>query len=73
MLAMFVLGGSLAMGQDNAASELVYPSKDFSKLDTFEAVAVEDADKLFGRKDYKGAYAAYKAYSFEFARGDASR
>lgn len=71
MLAMFVLGGSLAIGQDNAASELVYPSKDFSKLDTFEAVAVEDADKLFGKKDYKGAYAAYKAYSFEFARGDA--
>mgnify|MGYP003743735789 CR=1 FL=1 len=68
---MLALGGSAATGQDNAASELVYPSKDFAKLDTFEAVAVEDADKLFGTKDYKGAYAAYKAYTFEFARGDA--
>ncbi len=70
-LAIFALGGSLATGQDNAASELVYPSEDFSKLDTFEAVAVEDADKLFGEKDFKGAYAAYKAYTFEFAKGDA--
>ena len=69
--AMFASVGSTAGGQDNAASELVYPSEDFAKLDTFEAVAVEDADKLFGKKDYKGAYAAYKAYSFEFARGDA--
>lgn len=70
-LAIFALGGSLATGQDNAASELVYPSEDFARLDTFEAVAVEDADKLFGKKDYKGAYAAYKAYTFEFAKGDA--
>ena len=68
---MLVLGCSVATGQDNAASELVYPSKDFAKLDTFEAVAVEDADKLFGKQDYKGSYAAYKAYTFEFARGDA--
>ena len=68
--SLFTISGP-AIGQDNAAQELVYPSKDFAKLDTFEAVAVEDADKLFSKKDYKGAYAAYKAYTFEFAKGDA--
>ena len=68
---ILVLGNAVASGQDTADKELVYPSKDFAKLDTFEAVAVEDADKLFVKKDYKGAYAAYKAYSFEFAKGDA--
>ena len=56
---------------DDASKEIVYPGKDFAKLDTFEAVAVEDADKLFLKRDYRGAYAAYKAYSFEFAKGDA--
>ncbi|MFT5527637.1 MAG: tetratricopeptide (TPR) repeat protein, partial [Pirellulaceae bacterium] len=65
------LSCSVVTGQDNAAIELVYPSKEFAKLDTFEAVAVEDADKLFNKKDYKGAYAAYKAYTFEFAKGAA--
>ena len=30
---------------------------------------MEDADKLFIKKDYRGAYAAYKAYSIEFAKG----
>jgi len=60
-----------AVAADNASGELLYPGEDFAKLDTFEAVALEDADKLFIKKDYKGAYAAYKAYSFEFADGQA--
>lgn len=51
--------------------EVLYPSDDFAKLDTFESIAVEDADKLFIKKDYPGAYAAYKAYSIEFAQGKA--
>lgn len=54
-----------------AAEEVLYPSEDFAKLDTFESIAVEDADKLFIKKDYPGAYAAYKAYSIEFAQGKA--
>lgn len=62
---------SPAVAADEASQEITYPSKEFSKLDTFEAVALEDADKLFGKKDYKGAFAAYKAYTFEFAKGDA--
>ncbi len=53
------------------AQEVLYPSDDFAKLDTFESIAVEDADKLFIKKDYPGAYAAYKAYSIEFAQGKA--
>lgn len=53
------------------AEEVQYPGEDFAKLDTFESIAVEDADKLFIKKDYPGAYAAYKAYSIEFAQGQA--
>ena len=62
---------STATAADEASQEITYPGTDFAKLDTFEAVALEDADKLFGKKDYKGAFAAYKAYTFEFAKGDA--
>jgi tetratricopeptide (TPR) repeat protein len=51
--------------------EITYPSKAFAKLDTFESLNLEDADKLFNKKDYKGAYAAYKAYSFEFGKSPA--
>lgn len=54
-----------------ADEEVQYPGDAFAKLDTFEAIAVEDADKLFLKKDYTGAYAAYKAYSIEFAQGKA--
>ena len=43
-------------GESAVGDEVLYPSKDFAKLDTFEAVAVEDADKLFIKKDYRGAY-----------------
>jgi tetratricopeptide (TPR) repeat protein len=62
---------AVATAADNANQELLYPGEDFAKLDTFEAVAVEDADKLFIKRDYRGAYAAYKAYSLEFAKGEA--
>lgn len=54
-----------------AGQEIVYPGESFSKLDTFEGLNLEDADKLYIKKDYKGAYAAYKAYSFEFAKSKA--
>ncbi len=54
-----------------AEEEILYSSKEFAKLDTFEAASVEDADRLFGRKDYTGAYAAYKAYTVEFPSGRA--
>lgn len=54
-----------------ADAEILYPSDAFSKLDTFESLNLEDADKLFIEKDYKGAYAAYKAYSYEFAKSKA--
>ena len=54
-----------------AATEIAYPAADFAKLDTFEGVNLEDADKLYAKSDFKGAYAAYKAYSFEFAKGKA--
>ena len=66
---MFTLSGLQA--QDRADLEIVFPSKDFAKLDTFESLNLEDADKLFNKRDYKGAFAAYKAYSFEFTRSAA--
>lgn len=53
------------------AEEVTFPGDAYAKLDTFEALNLEDADKLYNKKDYKGAYAAYKAYSFEFAQSAA--
>ncbi len=60
-----------AFAQERADQEILYPGEDFAKLDTFEGLNLEDADKLFIKKDFKGAYAAYKAYSFEFAKSPA--
>ena len=57
--------------QTVAGQEITYPDKAFAKLDTFEGLNLEDADKLYNKKDYKGAFAAYKAYSFEFAKSRA--
>ena len=54
------------------AEELAYPGPEFAKLDTFEGVNLGDADKLFAAGDFKGAYAAYKAYSFEFPKSQAT-
>lgn len=56
---------------NRAGDEITYPPKEFAKLDTFEGLNLEDADKLYKKKDYKGAYAAYKAYSFEFVKSKA--
>ncbi|MFK7850548.1 MAG: tol-pal system YbgF family protein [Akkermansiaceae bacterium] len=64
---VFGLSGALLV----AAEEIRYPSDNFAKLDTFEGLNLEDADKLYNKEDYKGAYAAYKAYSFEFPKSKA--
>lgn len=56
---------------NQAGQEIIYPPNEFAKLDTFEGLNLEDADKLYTAKDYKGAYAAYKAYSFEFVKSKA--
>ena len=55
-----------------AGDEITYPADAYKKLDTFEALNLEDADKLYNKKDYKGAAAAYKAYSFEFPKSKAT-
>lgn len=60
-----------ASAQDVAGQEVTFPSEAFSKLDTFEGVTLEDADKKFKAADFNGAFAAYKAYSFEFAKSKA--
>ncbi len=61
----------LAILMAAASAEPVYPADDFARLDTFEAIQLEDADKLFTKKDYKGAFAAYRAFSSEFTRSEA--
>ena len=43
----------------------------FAKLDTYEAVSLEEADKTFMRGDFAGALAAYKSFSFEFSKSKA--
>lgn len=68
LLCALILGLVPGLGR---AQELTFPGERLAKLDTFEALNLEEADKLFGKKDYKGAFAAYKAYSFEFAKSGA--
>jgi tetratricopeptide (TPR) repeat protein len=67
MLCILLLAG----GPAASAAEVAYPAAALAKLDTFEALNLEDADKLYAKEDFKGAYAAYKAYSFEFAKSKA--
>lgn len=71
-LAALILVVAPIHAQQRADQEITYPGEDFAKLDTFESLNLEDADKLFSqKKDYKGAYAAYRAYSFEFTQSAA--
>ena len=69
-LCAWLLAGACVSAQQ-AGQEILYPGEAFAKLDTFEGVNLEDADKLFIAKDFNGAYAAYKAYSFEFPKSKA--
>lgn len=71
ILGAWFLASACASAQNQAGQEILYPSAEFSKLDTFEGVNLEDADKLFKAADFNGAYAAYKAYSFEFPKSKA--
>jgi tetratricopeptide (TPR) repeat protein len=59
------------VAQNQAGKEIVFPGEAFAKLDTFEGVNLEDADKLFIAEDFQGAYAAYNAYTFEFPKSKA--
>lgn len=69
--AVLVLGGIGAVTAQQAGQEIVYPSAAFAKLDTFEGLNLEDADKLFQKRDFTGAYSAYKAFSTEFSKSPA--
>ena len=69
-LCAWLLAGACVSAQQ-AGQEILYPGEAFAKLDTFEGVNLEDADKLYIAKDFQGAYAAYKAYSFEFPKSKA--
>lgn len=70
VLALCCLAGMTSLAE-KAGEEILYPGKDFAKLDTFEGMRLGDADRLYGKKDYKGAYAAYKSYTFEFNKSPA--
>ena len=61
----------VSLGQ-NSGAEVLYPSAAYAKLDTFEAANLEDADKLYIRKDFNGALAAYKAFSSSFPKSKAT-
>ncbi|HEX5790047.1 MAG TPA: tetratricopeptide repeat protein, partial [Luteolibacter sp.] len=70
-LGLALLLSHIASAQ-RAGDEITLPAETFKKLDTFEALNLEDADKLYIKKDYKGAFAAYKAFSFEFPKSRAT-
>jgi TolA-binding protein len=69
LLALFATAVDVRAQQ--AGQEITLPGEAFAKLDTFEGVNLEDADKQYTAGDFKGAYAAYKAYSFEFPKSKA--
>lgn len=71
ILGAWCIATAAVSAQNQAGQEILYPSAEFSKLDTFEGVNLEDADKLFKAGDFNGAYAAYKAYTFEFPKSKA--
>lgn len=62
----------LPASAQRAGEEITFPADSYKKLDTFEALNLEDADKLYNKQDYKGAFAAYRAYSFEFPKSKAT-
>lgn len=70
-LGLALLLAHIASAQ-RAGDEITLPAETFKKLDTFEALNLEDADKLYIKKDFKGAFAAYKAFSFEFPKSRAT-
>lgn len=70
-LSALSLSAACISAQNQAGKEIIYPGEAFAKLDTFEGVNLEDADKRFTAGDFQGAYAAYKAYSFEFPKSKA--
>lgn len=71
-LCIWLLSVAVLSAQNQAGQEILYPGEAFAKLDTFEAVNLEEADKRFTARDFQGAYAAYKAYSFEFPKSRAT-
>lgn len=71
MVTALITAAGGAKEAERAGQEILYPGEAFSKLDTFEGVNLEDADKQFAAGDINGAYAAYKAYSFEFPKSKA--
>jgi TolA-binding protein len=71
LLALLLAATGELRAQEQAGQEVLFPGEAFAKLDTFEGVNLEDADKKFTAGDFKGAYAAYKAYSFEFPKSKA--
>lgn len=72
-LSCLILNGTLLAKKKNIdlRYELVLDAKVFSKLDTFESVSLEEADRSFSEHDFVGAFAAYKAFSFEFGQSKA--
>jgi tetratricopeptide (TPR) repeat protein len=70
-LLLFVIPFGTKSAAEVAGQEILLPGDAFAKLDTFEGVNLEDADKKFLAGDFNGAYAAYKAYTFEFSKSKA--
>jgi len=65
-LCCLLLATAASLSAQRAGDEITFPADAYKMLDTFEALNLEDANKLYNQKDYKGAFAAYRAYSFEF-------
>ena len=61
-----LLGGGLALAPAAVAQETTLSNEERAKLDTFEGVSIDRADKVFAGKDWSRAVAEYDAFIVQF-------
>ena len=62
-----LIAAPLAVGQ-----EVTYPAEDMKQLDAFESHMLMNADKFFGKKDYRRAGAEFDSFLLEFPKSRAA-
>jgi tetratricopeptide (TPR) repeat protein len=63
---------ALAAAQATAQHASMLSAEERSKLDTFEGITLDKADKVFGEKDYPRALAEYDAFILQFPESKAT-
>ncbi len=72
VLLIMSVGPAGAGWENDERSEITIDAGDFAKLDTFEGHVLAKADKVFSRKDYRGALAEYRAFNEQYPKSAAT-